>query len=169
MNNEALTQLASRVSELEARLAIMDLEARYARTWDAGDGEGWAALYTENGTFDMAPVGQQQRRVISGTRELAEFCREIDAFYKGLHYMHLPAIQISTGAARARLHFQWTGLYNRDARYSGRRCAEGYYDVVYRKVADRWLIESRLEKAIAGSTAEGFDVYLAENGLETGR
>lgn len=160
MSSEVLMQLESRLSELEAKLAIMDLEARYAKTWDAGDGEGWAALYTENGTFDMAPVGQQKRRLITGTRALAEFCREIDGFYKGLHYMHLPVINVSADSASARLHFQWTGLYNPSSRYCGQRRAEGYYDVVYRKVAGRWLIENRLEKAIAGAIVEGFDVYL---------
>lgn len=162
MSSEVLTQLENRLSELEARLAIMDLEARYAKAWDAGDADGWAALYTENGTFDMAAVGQQTRQVITGTRALADFCREVDSFYKGLHYMHLPVITIAGNTASARIHFQWTGLYNPSGRYCGQRRAEGYYDVVYQKVAGRWLIEKRLEKAISGAIVEGFDVYLPE-------
>lgn len=162
MNSEVLIQLESRLSELEARLAIIDLEARYAKTWDAGDAEGWASLYTENGAFDMAAVGQQTRRIIAGTSALADFCREVDSFYKGLHYMHLPVMEISGDYATARIHFQWTGLYNPNSRYFGQRMAEGYYDVVYRKTGGQWLIEKRLEKAITGTIVEGFDVYLPE-------
>jgi 3-phenylpropionate/cinnamic acid dioxygenase small subunit len=59
MNGEKLAALEARLEEAEARLAIMDLEAEYARAWDAGDAEGWAAVFTEDGVFDMAGVGNQ--------------------------------------------------------------------------------------------------------------
>jgi 3-phenylpropionate/cinnamic acid dioxygenase small subunit len=59
MNGEKLAALEARLEEAEARLAIMDLDAEYARAWDAGDAEGWAAVFTEDGVFDMAGVGNQ--------------------------------------------------------------------------------------------------------------
>lgn len=161
MSDERVAQLEGRLAELEARLAIMDLEARYAMTWDGGDAEGWAGLFTEDGCFDMAAVGQQERQIFRGRQALAEFCRQVDSFYKGLHYMHLPQIQLRGETASARIHFQWTGMYAPSSRYRGERRAEGYYDVIYRKVDGCWLIENRLEKAIAGMIADGFDVYLA--------
>ncbi len=162
MNNtqESLARLEQRVVELEARIAILDLEARYARTWDSGDGEGWASLYTDEGTFDMAAVGQQGRQVVTGRKQLEAFCREIDSIYRGLHFMHLPVIQIMGDTATSRLHFQWTGSYNQGARYFGVRRAEGYYDVSYLRKDGVWLIERRLEKATAGSISDNYDVYI---------
>ncbi len=160
MSDARIAQLEGRLAEMEARLAIMDLEARYATTWDGGDAEGWAGLYTEEGCFDMAAVGQQERQVFRGRTALAEFCRQVDSFYKGLHYMHLPQIQVTGETATARIHFHWTGMYAPSSRYRGERRAEGYYDVNYRKVDGRWLIEHRMEKAIGGMVVDGFDVYL---------
>jgi uncharacterized protein (TIGR02246 family) len=52
------------------RLAILDLLARYCWLVDAGDGDGWAALWTEDGVFTGIPTplqGRDQlRRVPSG-------------------------------------------------------------------------------------------------------
>ncbi len=160
MTEKLLEDLQTRLTLAEARLAIMDLEAEYARSWDAGDGEGWAAVFTEDGVFDMAEVGHQARRVISGSQDLAAFCREVDAFYKGLHFMHLPRLNIDGDQAQARVHFQWIGLFNSSTRFSGQRQAAGYYDVSYQRVNGVWRMKYRLEKAISGQTSEHFDVYL---------
>jgi hypothetical protein len=56
MTNE-IHELSKRLVEVEARLEIINLEAEYARSWDVGDANGWASVFTENGTFEMAPVG----------------------------------------------------------------------------------------------------------------
>lgn len=160
MNDEKLAVLEARLAEVEARLALMDLEAEYARSWDAGDADGWAALFTSDGVFDMAAVGAQERQIITGSAQLSAFCQNIDAFYKGLHFMHLPRIQITGDTAYSRLHFQWTGLFGPNAKYNGQRNAAGYYDVTYHRVNDRWRIKHRLEKAVSGQTVENFDLYI---------
>lgn len=36
---------------VEDRATILDLYARYAHTFDAGDAEGWASCFTSDGTF----------------------------------------------------------------------------------------------------------------------
>lgn len=163
MENDRLLQLEARLAQVEARLAIMDLEAEYARSWDAGDAAAWAALFTADGVFDMAAVGQQTRMVYRGTDELMAFCQNVDAFYKGLHFMHLPRLQIDGDMAYGRLHFQWIGLYHPSSRYSGQRQAAGYYDVTYRREHGQWRMQHRLEKAITGQTSEQFDVYVDAN------
>jgi hypothetical protein len=39
--------------DLEARQDIADLFGRYCHRVDGGDGEGWAALFTEDGIFEV--------------------------------------------------------------------------------------------------------------------
>lgn len=163
MSNEVLASLEARLAETEARLAIIDLEAEYARSWDAGDDKGWAAVFTEDGVFDMAEVGGQARQVYTGTAELSAFCRDVDSFYKGLHFMHLPRLKMDGDTVYGRMHFQWIGLFAPHDRYSGQRHAAGYYDVIYRRVNGQWRIQHRLEKAITGQTTDSYDVYIASD------
>ena len=85
-----MTQLAA----LEAQLAILNLEGEYARTWDIGDAEGWASLFTEDGVFEMAAVGKRPLQRYEGRSALANFCRTINASYQGLHLMHVPSLSI---------------------------------------------------------------------------
>lgn len=157
----ALSGILARLEAAEARLAILDLEAEYARSWDAGDAEAWAGLFTPDGVFDMAGVGQQGRQVFTGHSELAGFCRNVDGFYKGLHFMHLPRLRIEGDIACGRVHFQWIGLYNQGLRYHGQRHVAGYYDVTYRRMAGQWRIQHRLEKAILGQINDSYDLYLS--------
>ncbi len=160
MSDEKIAGLEARLAEAEARLAIMDLEAEYARSWDAGDGDGWAAVFTQDGVFDMAQVGGQPPRVVIGRENLASFCREIDATYKGLHFLHLPRLRIAGNDAYGRLHFEWIGLLSPNSRHNGQQRAAGYYDVKYRRVSGQWRICHRLEKAIAGEITQSYDVYI---------
>ena len=159
MSDTAIAALQQRLELAEARLEIMDLEAEYARAWDSGDAAGWAAVFTEDGVFDLAAVGQGSRLVHAGREELQAFCTQVDAFYKGLHFMHLPRLQIDGNTAQARVHFQWQGLFNASAQYFGQRTVLGYYDVRYQRVQGRWLMKHRLEKAVSGVTTEHYDVY----------
>ena len=161
MNDTVLSELSARLEAAETRLAIMNLEAEYARSWDAGDAEAWANVFTPDGVFDMAGVGQQARQVYTGHSELAGFCRDIDAFYKGLHFMHLPRLRLDGDTVYGRLHFQWIGLFNQGSHFNGQRHTSGYYDVVYRRLNGEWRIQHRLEKAITGQINEGYDLYLS--------
>ncbi|WOK37094.1 nuclear transport factor 2 family protein [Sphingomonas sp. C3-2] len=163
MNSEQIASIEARLAEVEARLEIMDLEAEYARSWDAADPEGWAEVFTSDGVFEMSPVGIQPNRLQRGHIELAAFCRETSTHYRGLHYMHLPRLSINGDVAYARLHFEWIGLYNPRENYRGRRDAAGYYDVTYRKENGRWRMAHRLEKQITGQIADGYDIYLSES------
>jgi uncharacterized protein (TIGR02246 family) len=159
MDEQRIPALESRLCELEARLAIMQLEAEYARSWDAGDAAGWAALFTEDGVFDLASAGHQARRIVNGRAALATFCREIDGVYKGLHFMHLPALRIEGNGARGLVHFQWLGLYRPSSTLHGQRHVAVYYDVMYRRVDGSWLMHYRLERTVSGTQSEGYGGY----------
>lgn len=155
-----LADCIARLERVEARLALIELEADYARSWDAGDGAAWAALFTPDGVFDMAAVGRQPGAIYRGTDELRGFCEAVSADYAGLHFMHLPRIVLDGDHARARIHFQWLGIIRAGATHSGQRTAAGYYDVDYRRCATHgWRIAHRLEKAVAGRIDESFGLY----------
>ena len=163
MNDPQITTVEARLAAVEARFEIMDLEAEYARSWDAADPEAWADVFTSNGVFEASPVGDQSASLQCGAAELAAFCREVSALYRGLHFMHLPRLNIDGDVAYGRLHFEWIGLYNPRENYRGRRDAAGYYDVTYRKENGRWRIAHRLEKQITGQIADGYDIYLTSS------
>jgi len=163
MSNHQFAAIEARLAVVEARLEIMNLEAEYARSWDAADPEAWANVFASDGVFEASPVGSQPACLRRGPAELAAFCREVSALYRGLHYMHLPRLTIDGDVAYGRLHFEWIGLYNSRDNYRGRRDAAGYYDVSYRKEDGRWVITHRLEKQITGQIADGYDIYLADS------
>jgi hypothetical protein len=56
--------------DLEARQDISDLFSRYCHRVDSGDGEGWAALFTDNGVFEVPGAirleGEAQLRGMPG-------------------------------------------------------------------------------------------------------
>jgi 3-phenylpropionate/cinnamic acid dioxygenase small subunit len=56
--------------DVEARLDIHDLLARYCHLVDSGDAEGWSALFAEDGVFDVPGaihlVGRAQLRSMPG-------------------------------------------------------------------------------------------------------
>ena len=58
--------------QLEDRLEIQDLYARYCHAIDAGDGEGWANCFTKDGTF-VPSVGSSAGRSFAGHEALAAF------------------------------------------------------------------------------------------------
>ncbi len=159
MSSQQIAALEARLETVEARLEIMDLEAEYARSWDAAEPEAWAAVFTSDGIFEICPIGNQPACIKQGAAELAGFCEEVSAFYRGLHYMHLPRLTINGDVAYGRLHFEWIGLYNPNENYRGRRDSAGYYDITYRKENGRWRIAHRFEKQIAGQIADGYDIY----------
>jgi uncharacterized protein (TIGR02246 family) len=73
-------------------IAIRDLCARYNRFADAGDGPGWASLFTEDGVFEM--VGGAS---IEGRRALAAQCA---AYPLVVHTTTDPLIEIDGDEAR---------------------------------------------------------------------
>lgn len=160
MSAQRIAALEAQVAEMAARLEINDLEAEYACTWDAADAEGWAAVFVDDGVFEMARVGDQPLASHQGTVALTEFCRQVSTFYRGLHFMHLPRLRVQGDVAYGRLHFEWIGLFNPSDQYSGRRRSVGYYDVTYRRGVAGWRIAHRLEKQVASDISEGYDLYV---------
>lgn len=129
--------------QVEAHLALLNLEGEYARTWDTGDAEGWASLFTADGVFEMAAAGQMPAARFEGRGALADFCRTINESYEGIHLIHTPSLSIEPLHARGWVHFEYR------ARHQGELLHVcGVYQVLYQKTSEGWRIRQRYEQAV---------------------
>lgn len=74
----------------EDMLAIQQEIARYSYTFDSGDAEGWAGIFTENGVWEFYPAGAAEPATrLEGHAALREFCTErFEQRRDGLTYYH---------------------------------------------------------------------------------
>src|SRR5436853_5960071 len=140
LRGEGMSDLEARLGGAEDRLAIMELEGAYARAFDSRDGDGWAALFTEDGIYQGrivpgAPSGQVP--FVEGRAALAKFCAE--APFDGIHLLHMPQITLDGDRATSRVHLQFLASFRVGDRLGYLSGMVGYYDVVYERVDGRWL------------------------------
>jgi DNA-binding GntR family transcriptional regulator len=72
--------LATSSLATEDLLAIQQLYARYNHAIDSGDGPGWAACFTAEGTFQSATG------TFAGTQQLTEFANAFPSRLKARHW-----------------------------------------------------------------------------------
>jgi uncharacterized protein (TIGR02246 family) len=137
--------LAARLAAVEDRLAIIDLEAAYARAFDSRDGKAWAALFTPDGVYQARGASPSQGNYVTGRADLAEFCTK--APFDGIHLLHLPQVSLDGDTASSRLHLEFVASFHADGSPSTRMV--GYYDVRYVRCDGRWLIEHRVTTTMA--------------------
>ena len=146
-----MTDLAERLRAVEDRLALLELEGAYARTWDAADAEGWAGLFTPDGVFEMAALGERPGARLEGHHRLREFCRDVNTQFQGLHTLHLPTLAVDGDRATGSLHFEFhSGRSTPQAREVA--SVTGLYEVRYRRTDAGWRIEHRFERATSRSS-----------------
>jgi hypothetical protein len=138
-------ELAAKLTVLEDRLAIMELEGQYARTFDSRNGDAWAALFTPDGVYRARDATPEQGQYIAGRAALADFCT--NATFEGIHQLHLPSISPNGDRATSRVHLEFLGWWQGDGTPVLRMV--GYYDVEYARDGDRWLIAHRVTTAMA--------------------
>lgn len=155
--------LEERLRQVEARLEIIELEGTYARSFDDRDGDTWSSLFTPDGIYQARVIdGEQQGSFVQGTEALRDFCT--NARFTGIHFLHLPQVQIDGDRAQARIHLEFYGSFTND-RGAPFGKTIGYYDVAYRRVDGRWRIEKRVTTTFASETRSTFG-YLQGNGLQ---
>jgi hypothetical protein len=140
------------------RLAIIDLEARYARTFDSCDPEGWAACFTPDGALEMSGVGGHRSRRIEGRAALADFCRHFNARYDSIHMPHLPELTIDGDTARGWVHWQY---FDANRETGERRHVVGVYAVTYHRLDEGWRFHVKRERVF--SSDEMFAGYPSTN------
>lgn len=142
----SIENLERRVSDLEARADIMGLESRYARTWDTSDAEGWADLFTDDGTFERVDAQGKPGHCKRGRAQLVEFCRETQAGFGRLHMMHTYDIAVADDTATAHISFECRrvvlGAYPRHGLITG------FYSVDYRRTDAGWRISARRARQV---------------------
>lgn len=145
--------VAVRLAAVEDRLAIIELEATYARLFDARQGEAWAALFTPEGLYqarDATPEGGGS--YVQGRENLARFC--CDAPFDGIHFLHLPQISVDGDSAVSRVHLEFVCAFlDREAPTIR---MVGYYDVSYERVDGRWLIARRVTTTFSQQNSTTF-------------
>jgi hypothetical protein len=146
--------LEERVATLEAKLAIMTLEAEYARTWDTGDGAGWAGVFTVDGVFELVGAGDRPTRSYEGEAALKQFCETFNALWTGLHLMHAPEITVEGDRARGRVHFEWTAVSCHDPDHTAQVRVHGYYEITYRNTPAGWRMLRRVEHGVGRSESQ---------------
>lgn len=149
-----MTTAESRLSRLEAVQEITKIEGSYCRTWDSGDGLGWASLYTDDGIFEIEAVGEDAGRVYTGRAELAEFCTSSRANFRGLHLNAIPEISAEDDSAQAYVHFHFRGV----SRTGPPRQIDNYgvYRVTYSRLSGQWLIKRRVERLLGTDQKTAF-------------
>ena len=101
----------TQLQDVADHLAILNLEGEYARTWHTGDAAGWAALFTENGSYEHLPAGDLPGGKAEGRPQLEEFCRGMrEAGNEVLHLLHLPSLTIEGDHARSWIPFEVSGV-----------------------------------------------------------
>lgn len=97
---------------MEDRLAILEVEGLYARSFDDHDGATWSSLFTSDGVYRSRDVEPELSTGTSvrGTTALRAFCDT--APYTGVHLMHLPQISLGGDRATSRVHMEWFGSFD---------------------------------------------------------
>lgn len=137
---DTIESLAARLQAVEDRLAIIELEGAYARTFDSRNGAAWAALFVPDGIYQARGATPEKGNFVQGHDALAEFCT--NAPFDGIHYLHLPQLTVDGDTAQARIHLEFVGLFHTAGNPSVRMV--GYYDVRYARTAEGWRIVHRI-------------------------
>jgi hypothetical protein len=142
-----MTDLEARLQAVEDRLAIIELEGAYARTFDDHDGDGWAELFTPDGIYQSRVLAGSPDPAmhVQGTEQLRRFCT--DAPFTGIHFLHLPQLTLAGDTAIGRIHLEFHGSYPDGGAPITKLV--GYYDVAYERREGRWLIARRVTTAFA--------------------
>jgi uncharacterized protein (TIGR02246 family) len=144
--------IEARLRAMEDRAEILNLEGRYARTWDSGDGAGWADVFTVDGVWEALPAGTQApANVVRGHAELEAFCTQCAGRVTGLHFLHVNELEVDGDDARSLVYFDFRGTMQPPGAPAEVRhqLVTGHYKVRYRRTADGWRMAYRLEQPVA--------------------
>ena len=148
---EALTEpadLAARIALLEDREAIRDLIARYGPLADAGDCAGAAALWTDDGVYEVGGFGSYTGR--AAIQALLEGESHQGLIHGGAaHVLSPPVIDLDGDRATARTYsvvFRKSG-----DNWEAHRASANMWHLV--RVAGEWKVARRINQLLDG-TAE---------------
>ena len=139
-----LKSLELRLSRVEDQLELLRLEGAYAFFYDRGDGQGWAALFTEDGVYSGRQLaGMGEPNFIQGRANLTRFC-EAGRSVSCVHMLHLPHFMIDGDTATSRILIQHRGKMIDEHGRPTQTQSVGCYDVSYRRTGEGWRIHRRV-------------------------
>jgi ketosteroid isomerase-like protein len=123
--------------QTDDRAALHDIYARYAHTFDQGDGAAWAELFADDGIF--TPPGADE---VTGKDALREFVDARAGAHPGMrHLIANVLVEETATGARGRAYFLCLRL-------GGDGCVRirnsGRYDDLFTKVGGEWKISQRI-------------------------
>lgn len=147
-----LSQLEARLQLLEDRLAISDLIASYGPLVDAGDAAGTAALWTEDGTYDVDTGVYEGRR---GIVEMVQSREHQGLLSRGCaHLTTTPRIELAGDTAVAVCHSQLVVRRDDGRSFSVARTTAHRWELV--RTTDGWRVARRTSRLLdGGETARG--------------
>lgn len=136
---------------IEDKLAIQQAIANYSYTFDSGDAEGWASVFTKDGVWEFFAAGQENPSIkLEGHDALRQFAeqRNRDKPEGVSSYHHQSGIlfdELTADTARTRAMLILT------AQSAGERSAHvsitGVYYDQWRKTPEGWRLVYRALKA----------------------
>jgi uncharacterized protein (TIGR02246 family) len=129
------------------------MDGEYARAWDTGDAVAWAALFTEDGSYETRR-GNNSGSGAQGRKGLEEFCRSSVAMTQGIHLCHTPAIEVEGDEAKSWMQFEYR------AQTGARQSLHvvGSYRTLYVRTRDGWKIHSRQSQIMESIQRDYFGV-----------
>jgi len=152
-----VSDLESRLQEVEHRLAIIEIEGQYSMLFDSKQGEAWADLFTEDGVYEgrqMTEDDDPNRLVVRGREQLIKLCQDFPL--AGIHLMHVPHISVNGDKASSRVHMQFLSQSEGSASPTISSMV-GYYDVAYVLAGDKWKIKRRVTTTFRRTSSNGLD------------
>ncbi|MEU0569218.1 nuclear transport factor 2 family protein [Nonomuraea sp. NPDC005983] len=132
---------------LEDRCAIQETIGRYAHTFDSGDAEGFVAVFTDDGIFEVVLVDQpDQRAVFQGSDELREFAQSRMATVG--HVLHHVSGIVFDDTTADRPRTRATLIATRQHRDGPALVTHGTYVDDWRRTDAGWRIGHRLYLAL---------------------
>ncbi|MEN2738347.1 nuclear transport factor 2 family protein [Microbacterium sp. X-17] len=125
---------------------LMQLEARYSALFDARQAADWAALFTEDGSYQGGFFRRSPGEPLAtGQAELERMC--IEHAGSTLHALGLPILTVEGDTAVGRVPSISVVMENEPGATSA-LLYHGYYDVRYRRTAAGWRIEHRVSYTV---------------------
>jgi len=135
----------------EDMLAIQQAIANYSYTFDSGDAEGWANIFTEDGVWEFFGIGQEKPSIkLEGHQALHQFAeqRNRDRPEGVSSYHHQSGVlfdELKSDSARTRAMLVLT--VQSSSENTARVLTTGVYYDQWRKTPEGWHLVYRALKA----------------------